>query len=337
MTASGGLRRQGDEPIRVAVIGVGAMGVNHARVYRGLKGAELVAVVDTDPDRAGSAAARFDCAAITDPAALPGLVDAVSVAVPSALHAAVAVPLMDAGIHTLVEKPLAASEADATAMIEAASRNGVALLVGHIERFNPAVRQLKEIVAGDHEILAVDARRMSAVSGRVTDIDVVTDLMVHDLDIVLDLIGERVIDVTARAVMRGATPGEGYVTALLGFEGGTLATLTASRITQNQVRELQVTTDHRFFSVDYSNQELRIYRQGRIGGAGGDPTDSSRYVLDVGTERVFVRRVEPLAAELEHFLDVVRRRAAPLVTGAQALEALRLVWRIHEQIDREAR
>jgi len=316
----------------VAVVGVGAMGANHARVYSGLKGAELVAVVDADRARADEVAQLYGCLSLANVGELAGTVDAVSVAVASAAHAEVGCALLDQGIACLIEKPLAPTEVEAAALVEASARSGAPLLVGHIERFNPAVAQLREIVGSGHRLLAVEARRMSAVSGRVTDIDVVTDLMVHDLDIVLDLVGEDVIDVTARGVMQGGAPGDDFVTALLTFASGTLAILTASRVTQNQIRQLQVTTDQRFFTADYSNQELLIYRQGRVGGIDDGPADASRYVLDVGTERVFVRRIEPLVAELQHFLSVARGDEPPLVTGEAALAALRLVWEIRRQV-----
>jgi predicted dehydrogenase len=317
--------------VRVAVVGVGEMGANHARVYAGLKGADLVAVVDADAGRASAVAAQHGCRAASSVSELVGQVDAVSVAVPSSLHAEVACELLDAGIHCLVEKPLASTEADAQAILAAAERGGARLLVGHIERFNPAVEQLQRILRLDHEVLALDARRMSAVSARVTDVDVVVDLMIHDLDIVLGLVDDEVVDIVARGVHGAGRTGGDYVTAVLSFAGGAVASLTASRITQNQVRELQVTTDQRFFTVDYPAQELLIYRQGRIGGVdGADPADG-RYVLDVGTERVFVRRTEPLALELAHLLEVARG-AEPRISGAHALRALQTAWAIQEQV-----
>ena len=322
--------------VRVAVVGVGAMGANHARVLSELKGAELVAVVDADAERAGAIASRHDCTALTDVSALAGLVDAATIAVPSTLHTAVAERLLGHGIHCLVEKPLAATRADADRLVEA-SQGSARVLVGHIERFNPAIAQLREILRSGHDLVALEAHRMSAVSSRVTDVDVVTDLMVHDLDIVLDLVQEPVVDVVARGVSVGGGAGHDYVTAVLTFAGGTIATLTASRVTQNQVRTLHVTTEQRYFTVDYPNQELLIYRQGRIGGVGAEQADGSRYVLDVGTERVFVRRREPLVAELAHFVDVAAGRADPLVTAAQGREALALVWAIQEQLQEGSR
>ena len=206
---------------------------------------------------------------------------------------------------------------------------GALLMVGHIERFNPAVRQLKDLLAGESGLVA-NTRRMSAVSARVTDIDVVMDLMVHDLDIVLYLMGDQVDNLEARAVV--GSNGPDHVTALLSFKDGRLASLTASRITQNQIRQLEVTTRDRFFTVDYPNQELLVFRQGRIEGVDGADASEGRYVLDVDTRRVFVRRVEPLVAELQHFMGVVRGDLMSEVDGEQALVALNLVWAIQRRL-----
>jgi predicted dehydrogenase len=318
--------------LRVGVIGAGQMGANHCRVYGGLKGVELIGVLDVDGARASAVAAANDCGTFASLDELLGKVDAVSVAAPSSFHAEIGEMLLDHGIHCLVEKPLATTDAECQRLVDASRRTGAVLLVGHIERFNPAVSQLKEILADDHAVLALDARRMSAVSSRLVDVDVVLDLMVHDLDIVLDVVDLPVVDVVARGVTLPDSPGPDYVTAMLHFEGGCLATFTASRITQNQVRSLEVTTDQRFFTVDYSAQELLIYRQGRIGELSKREMPDGRYVLDVGTERVFVRRVEPLAEELSHFVRAIRDEVPPRVTGEAARNALRLVWEIQRQV-----
>jgi predicted dehydrogenase len=323
--------------VRVAVVGVGSMGANHARVYETLKGAELVAVVDGDVDRARHVADVYGGVALSTIEDLAGLVDAVSVAVPSAGHADIGCRLLELGIDCLVEKPMAISVEDGRRLVAAARDHGRALLVGHIERFNPAVEQLADILRGEPPVLAVDARRMSAVSSRISDVDVVADLMVHDLDIVLGLIGEEVVEVTARGAAVDGAVGEDYVTALLTFANGSLASLTASRITQNQVRALEVTTADRLYVVDYSRQELNIYRQGRIGGIADEQIEPGRYLLDVGTERVFVRRSEPLAAELAHFVDVVRRHEPPRVDGAAGLRVLEVAERIRGSVRGEAR
>lgn len=317
-------------PVRVAVVGTGNMGANHARVYSTLKGAELVAVVDADSERAAHVAKLYGTRAVGQVGDLAGEIDAASVAVPSSAHHDVGLELLGLGVDCLIEKPIASSIQQGQALVEAAGRLGRLLLVGHIERFNPAIEQLREIVHAGPPVLAVDVRRMSAVSSRITDIDVVADLMIHDLDVVLDLIGDDVVDVVARGSTANGRRGTDYVTALVTFANGVLATFTASRVTQNQIRKLQVTTEERLLTVDYSAQELLIHRQGRIGSISGEELDGGRYVLDVGTERVFVRRSEPLAAELAHFVAAVRGAVPPRVSGSSALRALEFATQIRD-------
>lgn len=317
--------------LRVALLGAGAMGANHARVLTAAKGAELAGVYDPDIARAKAVASAFECSVLSSLDEVIHAADAAHVVVPSSVHAEVAVPLLEAGLHCLIEKPFVTTEADGVAVLEAAASSGARVLVGHIERFNPAVRQLREILAAEHDVLAIDARRMSAVSSRITDVDVVTDLMVHDLDIAVDLVRRPVVDLVARAVQIPGSAGDDYVSVILTFEGGAIASLTASRITHNRVRELQVTTDSRFFTVDYPSQELLIYRQGRVSALGTDQ-DASRYRLDVGTERVFVPQVEPLVAEISHFIQVARGEIESEVSGASGLEVMRLVWAVHRAL-----
>jgi predicted dehydrogenase len=313
------------------------MGANHVRVYDDLKGAEVVAVVDVDLARAAEVAERCGATAVGTLDELEGHVDAASVVVPSAHHAAVACRLLELGIDCLVEKPLATDVLDGRRIASAADASGQAVMVGHVERFNPAVEQLTSILEGAPPVLAVEARRMSAVSSRVTDVDVISDLMVHDLDIVVGMLGDDVVDITARGVAVDGTNGDDYVTALLTFAGGALASLTASRITQQQVRSLQVSTAERLYAVDYSAQALDIYRQGRLGGIADEQVEPGRYLLDVGTERVFVRRSEPLVSELRHFLDVVRRREPARVDATAGLRVLELTERIRGALRGEVR
>ena len=329
MSASG-------RPVRVAVVGAGTMGSNHARVYSSLKGIELVAVVDTAIERARRVADLHGGIATDRLSDLRGIADAASVAVPSSDHERTSLQLFDLGLDCLIEKPIAPTVAAAERLIAAARHSGRALLVGHVERFNPAVEELGRILSDGPAVLALDAQRMSSVSSRIIDVDVVTDLMIHDLDIMLELMrGDDIVDVAASGVTAGGRNGSDYVAAMLMFSSGSLATVTASRVTQNQIRQLRVTTEDRLFSIDYPSQELLIHRQGRIGSLDDDDLSQGRYVLDVGTERVFVRRSEPLAAELRHFADVVRREAEPRVSGAEALRSLELAVRIRELAVRE--
>lgn len=301
------------------------MGSNHLRIYGGLKGVELVGVVDADGASAQAAAARHGCRVFACVQEMAGEIDAASIAVPSTLHADVAGPLLEQGVHCLVEKPLATTESDCEALIRAAESSGAVLLVGHVERFNPVVRQLGEILRGN-VMHAVDVRRMSALSARITDVDVLTDLMIHDIDVVLSLISSGVTGVAAQGVGNAGSAGHDYVTATLAFESGSIATLTASRITHNKIRELNITADIGYITASYLTQELLIHSQARTAPARGGSAAS--YVLDLAIERVLIRPEEPLDVEIRHFIDAVREGTPPLVSGHDALNAMRFVWEI---------
>jgi len=301
------------------------MGSNHLRIYAGLKGVELVGVVDADRARAQQAAARHDCGAFASAQEMASEIDAASIAVPSTLHADVAGPLLEQGVHCLVEKPLATTEGDCEALIRASEASGAVLLVGHVERFNPVVRQLGEILQGS-AVHAVDVRRMSALSARITDVDVVEDLMIHDIDVVLSLLGTDVTDVFAQGVRSAGGAGHDYVTATLLFAAGSMATLTASRITHNKIRELNVTAELGYITASYLTQELLIHSQSRTSSATG--AGGGNYVLDLSIERVLIRPEEPLDVEIRHFIDAVENATAPRVSGQDALDAMRFVWEI---------
>lgn len=318
--------------VRVGVVGAGRMGSNHLRVYSELKGVELVGFLEVDDDRAAEASARFGCRRFRDLDEVAASVDAATVASPSSCHANDGLALLGAGVHCLVEKPLASSEDEARALVKAAAQAGVVLLVGHIERFNPVVATLADLLHG-REVHAVEARRMSAVSARITDVDVVSDLMVHDLDIVQQLAGGEPSTVMANAVRTSGAAGEDYVNALLSFPTGTVAAVAASRITQNKVRQISVTSDVGFVTADYSTQELLVYRQGSI--STDSPLRGTQFRLDLAVERVYVTHGEPLVLELRHFIDAVHGEVAPRVTGEQAIAALRTVARVQHSSRQE--
>jgi predicted dehydrogenase len=314
--------------VRVGVVGAGVMGRHHLRTWGRMKGVELVGVHDTDPSARVTAAEQYGCRAFDDLDRLASEVDALSIAAPSSLHAALAVPLLRRGVHCLVEKPLATTEADCTALVEAARSSGSALLVGHVERFNPVVQHLAAILKGV-EVYAVDVRRMSSVSSRITDVDVVADLMVHDLDIVRSLMGSPPQQVAAAGVALLPGSGVDYASATLTFLGGRVATLTSSRITQNKIRQIQVTSDIGSISADLLSRELLIHRQSRLQPlTAGD----SEFTLDLSMDRVFVRDAEPLLVELTHFADVIAGKEAPLVSGEEALASMRMVWDVQRAL-----
>lgn len=245
--------------IKVAVIGAGMMGKNHMKTYKSLPGVELVGVYDIFSDAAKAAAETFGIKAFSSMEEVAANVDAVSVVTTSVTHCNVGQFFLNKGIHCLMEKPLACSEEECRILIDAAKANNVVLLVGHIEQFNPAVEQMHKILSDSTRIRSLTAQRMSAASGRITDVDVSMDLMIHDIEVIQSLVKSPVVNVNASAVKTSDQPeGKNYITALVEFENGVTANLTASRITQARVRTLTVTTDTNYIDMDFINQSINV-------------------------------------------------------------------------------
>lgn len=295
-------------PLRVAVVGVGHLGQHHARVMAGLPGVSLVGVVDTDQTRAAEVAARAGTESIADVASLVGRVDAVSIAVPTEAHAAVALPLIAAGVHVLVEKPLTRSLEEADRLMAAADAAGVVLAVGHIEHFNPAVQAARPHI---HQPRFIEVHRLGTFPERSLDIDVVFDLMIHDLGLVLELVASDVVGIEAVGVPV-LTPRIDIANARLKFANGCIANLTASRISRDQVRKIRFFQQSTYLSIDYKGQEVEAWRL--VPQSGGAPR------IEGG--KLDVQRDEPLRRELEDFVGAVRERRHPGVTGAQGRAAL---------------
>ncbi len=286
-------------PLRIAVVGLGPMGQRHARTIAAHPHARLVMAVECDPSRAKM---EIGCPIVAASDDLVGQVDAAVLAVPTAAHAAVAVPLLKAGIHCLIEKPFVASPVEADRIREAAQAGGAVVRVGHIERFNPAIDAL--FVKAPRDIRAISARRISGASARVTDIDVVMDLMVHDLDIVLALKPTPVQSVAAAGT-------RDHATALITFADGALATVTASRIAPLRVRDLDVFADDTALHVDYVARTLGEYRRGS-----GDAATSCEVPMK-----------DALTEQLSAFLKACAGAATP-VTADEARAVMDLAWRI---------
>jgi len=304
--------------LRVAVIGVGYLGRHHARILSMLPGVELVAVVDANQSRAEQVAAANGTRALTDVRDVMGQVDAVTIAVPTEQHRDVALPFLSAGVAVLVEKPMARSLEEADAMIAAARQAGVAFAVGHTERFNPAVATARALLTDPRFI---EVHRLGTFPERSLDIDVVFDLMIHDLDVVLSLIGSEVesIDAVGVPVLTGRVD---IANARLRFANGCIANLTASRISRDRVRRIRFFQPATYLSIDYAAQKVeRWYLQRNDGGLpsiqGGD--------VEVVSE-------EPLKRELADFVDAVVLRRPPAVTGEDGRRALRLAEAITRQI-----
>jgi len=305
-------------PLRIAVVGVGHLGRHHARILGSLPQVELVAVVDTNRPRAEEVATANHTRAFFDAADLVGQIDAVTIAVPTERHREVALPFLDAGVPALVEKPLARSLDEADAMIAAAARAGVALAVGHTERFNPAVDAARGLLTNPR---FVEVHRLGTFPERSLDIDVVFDLMIHDLDVVLSIVKADVdaIEAVGVPVLTGRVD---IANARLRFANGCIANLTASRISRDRVRKIRFFQPEAYLSIDYATQKLDVWRLVNNGGAapsiqGGD---------------VSIANEEPLKRELEDFVDAVRSERAPRVDGAQGRRALALAQQITDKM-----
>ena len=295
-------------PQRVAVVGVGHLGRHHARVLASLEGVSLVGVIDDHAGRAAEVAAANNSQVIATVADLIGRVDAVSIAVPTEAHASVALPLMAAGIHVLVEKPMTRSLVEADQLLQAAKSAGVVLAVGHIEHFNPAVLAARPHI---HEPRFIEVHRLGTFPERSLDIDVVFDLMIHDLGLVLELVGSEVVGIEAVGVPV-LTPRVDIANARLKFANGCIANLTASRISREQIRKIRFFQPSTYLSIDYKAQEVEAWRL--------VPQDGAMPRIDGG--KLDVLRDEPLKRELEDFVAAVRDKRAAGVTGEQGRAAL---------------
>ncbi|MBI2819059.1 MAG: Gfo/Idh/MocA family oxidoreductase [Acidobacteria bacterium] len=306
---------------KVAVVGVGKFGQHHARVYRELPEAELVGVYDTDAGRAAVMAAAHGCRAFRNLEELAGQVEAASVAVPTEHHAAVASRLLEAGLDVLVEKPMARTLAEADQMIRAAERSGRILQVGHLERFNPAVEAASALARGP---LFFEAHRLSPFSPRSLDVDVVMDLMIHDLDIVLSLVDSDVEEIRAVG-LAVLSPQFDIANVRVSFENGCVANFTASRVSTERVRKLRWFQPQEYISVDYARQDAIVITVEKKGG-----------VPMLAHRRLDPPQQEPLRKQLEAFLGCVRERTTPRVSGKQGRRALTLAHQIQQEMDQHA-
>ena len=305
--------------IRIAVIGVGSFGRNHLRVIRQSDRATLAALVDTNHDRAVEAAAQYECEALTGIEGLEGKINAAIVATPTVTHAAIASALMERGIDVLVEKPIAPDVASAQALIDIAARRGRILQVGHLERFNPAVAALQQMATVP---LFFEVHRLSLFSPRSLDVDVVLDLMIHDIDIVLSLVKRAPEEVRAAGISI-LSPKVDIANVRLAFPGGCIANLTASRVSTERVRKLRLFQPRQYLSLDYAKQDLVAFQVGED--------------RQIGFESARISKQEPLRLEVDSFIECVEQRSTPQVTGTDARRALEVAVDILDKIEEHSR
>ena len=307
-TISNGAERHMDK-MRVAVIGVGNLGKHHARVYTELPDVELAGVVDVDMRTAEKVARRLGVSAYTRLGDIPGTLDGVSVAVPTEAHRTVALEALERGANVLIEKPIALDMAEATAIIDCARQKGLVLQVGHIERFNPAILALKKILT---RVGFIEVHRLAPYRPQGTEVGVVLDLMIHDIDIVLNIVDSPIREISAVGIPV-LSASEDIANARLSFENGCIANMTASRISFETMRKIRIFQSNAYISLDYQNQEGMIYR-----------TEGSRIVR----ERMPLEKDEPLKLEIKSFLECVRVSRKPVVPGEQGRQALRVASEI---------
>jgi predicted dehydrogenase len=311
-TATGNTKK-----IRVAVVGTGEFGRNHARVYRELSGAELVGLYDKDPVRAAQVATEFQTRALDSVEELRGRADAVSVAVPTVEHAVVGCTLMEMGLDVLVEKPMAKNLSEADELLHVAKKFGRILQVGHVERFNPAVLAVEPIL---NHPLFFEVHRLGVFTARSLDVDVIYDVMIHDLDILLTLVKEPVTEVKAVGIPV-LTDKVDIAHARLEFAGGAVANVTASRVSTERVRKMRFFQQHEYISLDYARRDaLRV----AVKKPGPQP--------EFAFEKLPAQAVEPLHAELEAFVEAVQTRREPRTSGGSGRAALELAERVMASI-----
>ena len=299
--------------LRIGVVGVGHIGSNHARIYSELPNAELVAILDIDPARADEIGGKYKAKAVASLNEFAGMIDAASVATPTSAHFSIARDLLAQGKHLLIEKPITEKTSDARDLAQVAAENGLVLQVGHVERFNPVLSALEQRLTHPRFI---EAHRLSPYPNRSTEIGVVLDLMIHDLEIILHLVDSTLENIDAVGVPV-LSRGEDIANARLRFASGCIANVTSSRISPERMRKIRVFQEDAYLSLDYQGQSGEIYR--RVDG-------------QITREPVAIEKEEPLRQQLASFVDCALTGGEPRVSGSHAAAALELAVEITRRI-----
>ncbi len=299
--------------IRVGVIGAGHLGQHHIRIYAGMDGVELSGICDTDMGRARSLARKYKTNAFSDYRQMFGMIDCASVVVPTELHFAVTKDLLENGISVLIEKPMAKSVEEAEGLLSTARQKGLITQVGHIERFNAAVMALDEIPGN---VRFIECHRLGPFKKRALDVGVVLDLMIHDIDIILALVRSEITSIDAVGV-NILTDHEDLANVRIRFGNGAVANLTASRVTDKEMRKIRLFKDDCYISLDYVKQEAVLYRKinNRITG-----------------KLINIKKEEPLKKELEAFIGCIKSGERPLVSGEEGRDALKIALQIENAV-----
>lgn len=314
--------------VNVGVVGTGHMGNYHARIYAELLNANLVGISDINEQRVTSLAKQYYTTAYTNYTELYDKVHAVSIAVPTSLHYQVTKDFLEQGIHVLLEKPMTTNLEEAYKLIELAKKKDLILQVGHVERFNAAVTELKNVVK---DPIFIECRRLSPYNRRINDTGVVLDLIIHDVDIVLRLVNDKIaeINVAAESVY---SEFEDIANIQFIFDKGCIVSLTASRVTEEKIRTLAITQPNAYIFLDYAAQELHIHRQSASHSPDFSNKQTMRYKQESIIEKIFVNKDNPLKLELAHFIDCVSKGIEPLTTLEDELRCLEVTLEIQKRL-----
>ncbi|MCU0576702.1 MAG: Gfo/Idh/MocA family oxidoreductase [Desulfobacterota bacterium] len=299
--------------LKAAVIGVGYLGRFHAQKYASMENVDLVAAVDVDKDRAEEVAREVGTTACTSLESFTGI-EAVSIAVPTSLHASVAIPLLEAGVAVLLEKPIASTTGEAASIIEAAERGGTILQIGHLERFNPALLELKDSI---RDPMFIEAHRISPFKARGTDVDVILDIMIHDLDIILDLVGSPVESMEAVGVPV-LTDSVDIANARLRFASGCIANITASRVSADVMRKIRLFQKDSYISLDFAKAKADVYTLSET--------------RQIRHKHLAISESDALASEIRSFVDAVMHGGSVIVDGTAGLKALEMAYAIKDSL-----
>lgn len=314
------------DKLKVGVIGVGHLGEYHVQKYRSIPRVELVGVVDTDRDRANEISRRYNVRAYQEHNEILGMVDAVSLAVPTEVHFDIARDILSGGVHVLVEKPITYRLDDADALLDAARKNNLLLQVGLVERFNPAVVHMESLL---NRPVFIESHRMNVFTVRGIDVDVVLDLMIHDLDIILHVVDSEIKELHAVG-MSVITDKTDIANVRMIFENGTVANLTASRVSNKTLRKIRVFQPDAYLSVNCLKKEISIIR------LDVKAKDSNGFPL-LNSEKLKYHDRDPLADEISSFVQSVANGSDPVVTGQDGRRALQVALGIIDQIEKGSR
>ncbi|TGL63084.1 gfo/Idh/MocA family oxidoreductase [Leptospira ognonensis] len=315
-----------DKKVRLGVIGTGHMGQYHVNVAKMLTDAELVGIYDASAERATQIAEKHKTKAFASEAELLKEVDAIVIAAPTFLHHKIAKQALNEKKHVLVEKPISQTVEEARELVDLANKNNLVLQVGHVERFNGAVLELGKIA--EHPLL-IESRRLAPYNSRIADVGVVLDMMIHDIDIVLNLVKSEVVDVKAVG-SSFVSKHEDVASVVIRFANGCVASLNASRASQAKIRTLNISQKDSYVFLDFTNQEIELHRQASSTTQLG--SGEIRYKQESIVEKIFVHKDNPLKQEHEHFISCIKGEATPMVKGDSDIKTLEVAYKILKQI-----